>query len=192
MTHRSTRIARSVRTLRASALLALGAVAACGELPERPPRVGDALPEFSAPLRLGDGEMSFADLEGSPALVNVWATWCPPCRSETPYLQQLADELGPHGLQVVGVTVDNASARGAVDDFLASVGASYTQLMDSRGVTMDLFGLIGLPATFVVDAEGTVTYFDLGPVDDGNPDFAAALAALLPDGVTIPGPDDVG
>ena len=170
-------------------LLVSASFSACREL-ERPPRVGDQLPDFEAPL--ADGEMlSFADLQGQPAIINLWATWCPPCRSETPYLQLLSSELGPHGLQVVGITVDNRSARESVDYFLNEAGARYRQMFDPGMGSMDLFGVIGLPATFLVNAEGEVTYYDFGPVDDGDPAFAEALAALLPEGVVIPGPDDV-
>ena len=168
-------------------LLAPFALTACAEMPDRPPRVGDAFPAFEAELRSGE-TFAFADLQGSPALVNLWATWCPPCRSETPYLQLLADELGPHGLQVLGVSLDTPGARGAVDDFLQSVGASYPQMLDSRMETMDLFAVLGLPATFLIDAEGTITYLDLGPVDDGDPAFAAALQELLGADVEIPAP----
>lgn len=176
---------RTLRPLRTALLLAVvGAAASCRDL-ERPPRVGDSLPEFEAPLRSGE-MLSFADLEGAPALINMWATWCPPCRSETPYLQRLSRELGPHGLQVLGISVDNRSARESVDFFLSEAGAEYRQMLDPQMASMDLFGVIGLPATFIINAEGEITYYDFGPVDDGDPAFAAALAALLPEGVVIP------
>ncbi len=171
-------------------LVALMGSAACTELPEGPPRTGDALPEFSGTTRDG-GTLAFADLQGKPALINLWATWCPPCRSETPYLQLLQDELSPHGFEVVGVSLDTSGNADVVDDFLTSVGASYRQILDPEMTTMDLFNVLGLPATFIVDAEGVITHFDLGPVDDGDPTFAAALRALLPEGVRIPEPAEV-
>ncbi len=179
----------AIRPFHAALILVIAtSFSACRDL-ERPPRVGDSLPEFEAPMTSGE-MLSFADLKGQPALINLWATWCPPCRSETPYLQRLSTELGPHGLQVVGITVDNRSARESVDFFLNEAGAKYRQMFDPGMASMDMFGVIGLPATFVVNAEGEITYYDFGPVDDGDPAFAAALAALLPDEVTIPGPDD--
>lgn len=184
---------RTLRPLRAALFLAvLTSISSCRDL-DRPPRVGDTLPDFEAPLRSGE-MLSFADLKGGPALINLWATWCPPCRSETPYLERLSRELGPHGLQVLGISVDNRSARESVDYFLNEAGAEYRQMLDPQMGSMDLFGVIGLPATFIVNAEGEITYYDFGPVDDGDPAFAAALAALLPEGVRIPASmeDDAG
>jgi len=74
------------------------------------PEVGVAAPAFGGVTLAGDS-LRLADLEGGPILLNLWATWCPPCRTEIPFLQSLHEEFGSRGLQVVGVSVDGAGNR---------------------------------------------------------------------------------
>lgn len=150
-----------------------------------PPREGDVLPVtrgqdagawFAAPTLDGD-TVSVADLRGSPVLINLWATWCPPCREEIPYLQSL-HESHPE-LQVVGVSVDDRGAMKTVREYLSGQGVTYTILLDPRMRSMDLFGVPGLPATFLVDPTGTVTFIRIGPVMEGDVPFERALQELL-------------
>lgn len=150
-----------------------------------PPREGDVLPLtrgadgaawFAAPTLKGD-TVTVADLRGSPVLINLWATWCPPCREEIPYLQSL-HESHPD-LQVVGVSVDDRGALGAVRQYLSGQGVTYTVLLDPGMRSLDLFGVPGLPATFLVDPSGAVTFARIGPVMEGDAPFERALEELL-------------
>lgn len=150
-----------------------------------PPREGDVLPLtrvqgdeawFAAPGLDGD-TVTVADLRGSPVLINLWATWCPPCREEIPYLQSL-HESHPD-LQVVGVSVDDRGAVATVREYLSAQGVTYTILLDPGMRSMDLFGVPGLPATFLVDPSGTVTFTRIGPVMEGDVPFERALQELL-------------
>lgn len=156
-----------------------------GALRSSPPREGDVLPLtrgqeaeswFAAPTLDGD-TVTVADLRGSPVLINLWATWCPPCREEIPYLQSL-HESHPD-LQVVGVSVDDRGALRAVREYLTVQGVTYTILLDPGMRFMDLFGVPGLPATFLVDPSGTVTFTRIGPVMEGDVPFERALQELL-------------
>lgn len=167
---------------RGLSLLLVGALLpGCGiEAPQGPPRAGDPVPAFAA-LDLQGQEIRLADYRGQGLLLNLWATWCPPCRAEMPYLQELQDEFGGAGLRVVGVSVDDTGARPALESFLAESGVSYDILLDPEMRTMDLFGVLGLPATFLVDPSGTVTYVRTGPVMEGDESFLAQLRAILPE-----------
>lgn len=171
-----------MRTARATwwlgLLLAFGA---CGvEAPQGPPRAGDRLPALVAVDLLGDS-VSTADYRGSALLLNLWATWCPPCRAEMPYLQALQDRFGAAGLAVVGVSVDDPGARRQLEAFLAEAGVTYDILLDPEMESMDALGAVGLPVTLLVDPEGVVRLFRTGPVVEGDERFLDAIRALLPE-----------
>lgn len=134
------------------------------------------MPDFAAPRLGSDGDsLALADLRGRPYVLNLWATWCPPCRAETPYLQSLYEDFSPRGLEMVGVTVDNRGALDQARDFLDEAGVTYIQLHDPAMRSMDLLSVLGLPATWVVDAEGVVRFARNGPVMEGDPAFEGAI-----------------
>jgi thiol-disulfide isomerase/thioredoxin len=157
-------------------------LAACGAGENAPavpraPAVGDTLPTFRGALVAGDS-LSLGDL-GGPALINLWATWCPPCRDEIPFLQDLADRYGPQGLRVVGISTDGPRARNQVEAFLADAGVRYPNLLDPQGRSMDLFRVVGLPMTYLVDAGGVITLVRTGPVSESDSAFIAHLDDLV-------------
>ena len=166
------------RALRAAFALLLG-VAACipGDL--RPPQVGDPAPQFQAVSLEDDRAVSLADYAGQTVLVNLWATWCAPCRIETPYLQSVYEENRERGLMIVGVSVDSPSALDSVKDFLGEMGVTYDILLDPDMVSTDVFAAIGLPATFLIDRDGVVRFTRLGPIVEGDPAFLEALEQTL-------------
>lgn len=172
----------SSRTV-ASVLASLGvavAAGACGvEVPTGPPRAGDPLPELSFTTLDGDS-VSTADFRGDAVLLNLWATWCPPCRAEMPYLQEIQEEFAAGGLRVVGVSVDDMGARESLVAFLGESGVEYEILLDPTMASMDRLGVLGLPATFMVDPEGIVTWVRTGPVQEGDEAFLAAIRGALP------------
>jgi len=142
------------------------------------PRVGEPMPHFE--LESVDGQTrAFSEFEGQVALVNLWATWCPPCRAETPLLQSMHDRLNSQGFEVIGITVDQPAARSAVDGFLSEYDVRYTQLLDPNMTTMDRFGVIGLPATYLVGRDGVVRAVRMGPIVEGDAEFEAAIDEAL-------------
>lgn len=128
---------------------------------------GKPLPAFSLPT-LDGGRMSAADLHG-PLLLNVWATWCPSCYEEHPYLL----ELQKRGVAIVGLNYkdDVAAAR----DFLAERGSPYRQvIVDADGSLGIDLGVYGAPETFVIDAQGRIVNRIVGVLDEAN--FTAGAA----------------
>lgn len=124
--------------------------------------IGKPLPEFSLPNLLDDNqEVSNKDLHGKPYLLNVWATWCPSCRSEHPFLL----ELKKRGVIIVGVDYkdDNEAAK----KWLNVLGDPYAfNVVDADGkFGLDL-GVYGAPETYVVDSQGIVRYRHVGVVDE--------------------------
>lgn len=166
------------RAVRSTFILAL-LVSTCVPGDLRPPQAGDPAPEFQALSLDGERMVALADYRGQTILVNLWATWCAPCRFETPYLQSVYEENKDRGLMIVGVTVDSPSSLDSVKRFLEDNGVTYDILLDPDMVSTDVFVPIGLPASFLIDREGVVRYTRLGPIAEGDADFLEALERTL-------------
>ena len=162
----------------AFALIALTA-AACGESQSAPPgAVGSATPAYGALSMTGDS-VDLASMRGSVVLLNVWATWCIPCRREIPELQALHQDLGSRGLKVVGVSVDGGDAQGDVAGFMSDFQVTYTVLRDPAERVLSVFRIQGVPASYLIDREGVVRWRTLGPFKASDAGLQAALAAAL-------------
>ena len=165
------------RLLGLAALLVL--VTACEEASvPRAPEVGSLAPEYSAVTMAGDSA-SIAQHQGEVVLLNVWATWCLPCREEIPALQRLHERFGEQGLRVVGVSVDAPGEQASVRDFAESFGVSYDIWLDPAEQVISTFRVIGVPNTFLIDREGVVQWKHIGPVLDDDPELLASLRAAL-------------
>lgn len=124
-----------------------------------------------------DGTPLTADrLRGTVVMVNVWATWCPPCRAEMPALQQLAEQYADRGLVVLGLSVDRGAAS-AVDAFLTARGITYPVAIVGDDVIAAFGGVQGYPTSFLVDRAGVVRHTVIGPV--GPLTLRPAIARLL-------------
>lgn len=128
-----------------------------------PVQQGSRLPDYAVRTMQGD-TLSLASLAGQPTVLNVWATWCPPCVREMPALQRVHEQLGPQGLRVVAVSVDsepgmiNAWGRpgGNVREFVERLGLTFEILWDPSGNLETAYALPGLPTTFLIDRRGRV------------------------------------
>lgn len=125
-------------------------------------QVADRLPEFSLP-DLSGATRDIAEWRGDVIVLNVWATWCAPCREEVPMLIEAQDRFAAQGLTVIGLTLDHpAPAQRFADNF----GINYPLLIDDsdqRAVMAQLGSQsLGLPHTFIVDRDGSIVGFHLG------------------------------
>jgi cytochrome c biogenesis protein CcmG, thiol:disulfide interchange protein DsbE len=102
-------------------------------------------------------------LRGRVVLVNVWATWCAPCRAEMPALRQLAEAYASDGLVVLGLSVDRGPAD-AVDRFLAERAITYPVAIVGDDVIAAFGGVVGYPTSFLVDRTGVIRHTVIGPV----------------------------
>jgi cytochrome c biogenesis protein CcmG/thiol:disulfide interchange protein DsbE len=116
--------------------------------------VGDTAPAFELP-ELQAGCVNAASLEGSPRIVNFWASWCNPCRREFPMLQAAFDEHHADGLEVVGITYRDIESDAVA--FADDQGADWTLAHDEDEIVAKAYGVNNIPQTFFVDADGTVT-----------------------------------
>ena len=117
-------------------------------------------PTFALPAIDGDGPgFATADLAGKVALVNVWASWCPPCRAEQPVLMRLKAE----GVPIYGINYKDKAADARA--MLAELGNPFAKIgADSTGRVAIDWGVYGYPETFVVDRTGRVRYRHVGPI----------------------------
>jgi thiol-disulfide isomerase/thioredoxin len=129
--------------------------------------------------RDGGGKLSVADFKGRPILLNLWATWCAPCRAEMPTLDRLQADKGGPGFEVVAVNVDTARLEKRAA-FLDSVGAkTLVRYSDSSGDAFETLRkagrALGLPVTLVIDKDGC----ELGVVEGGAKWDSADAQALI-------------
>ncbi len=119
------------------------------------------LPEFSLPALGEERTLSRAEVIGEVALLNVWATWCPSCRVEHPYLVQLAAS----GVPIYGLNYKDEDA--AAERWLAELGNPYrASIVDREGSLGVDLGVYGAPETYLLDAQGVIRYRHVGVVDE--------------------------
>lgn len=136
---------------------------------------GERLPDVTLPaLAPGEPELALATLDG-PAVVNLWATWCVPCRRELPEFQA-ASEAHP---DVRFVGVDIGEDADDAQEFLDELGVTFDQYADADGELSGELGVASLPVTIVIDADGTISERNIGPMSAA--DLDAAIAALPTD-----------
>lgn len=141
------------------------------------PLVGDPVPDATVELVDGGGPLALPSLKGTVAVVNFWAPWCVPCRSEHAALLAAAERYG-EAVTVLGITYQ--SDPGDVAAFLDELGRGYPIAMDPGSRAAIRFGVRGVPETFFVDRTGMVTAKVSGPVD--LPLLVATLDTLLAGG----------
>lgn len=134
---------------------------------------GDRLPDVEITELDGGATISLADIDG-PAVVNLWATWCAPCRREIPDFEAVHQARGDE-VRFVGVNVGEDPARAA--EFLADVGATYDQYLDSEGYVVTELRTSTMPVTVVLGPDGVITTRHLGPMDQN--DLNAAIDSAL-------------
>jgi peroxiredoxin len=170
---------------RAKTLIALGALlsvaASCTATASDRiviPRLGEPAPEYAAADLAGD-TVRLSGLRGEVVLLNLWATWCAPCRHETPYLQSLYEEKAAEGFRIVGISMDTRNAAEDVAMFVEEYGVTYTILHDPQMRGMESYQVLGLPATFLIDRDGVLRWMRYGPVDGSDSQFMKAVADAL-------------
>lgn len=133
----------------------------CPEQSEAEAADGEALPAVSFDC-LGGGELDLARAPGVPTVVNLWASWCGPCREELPLMQQLADDAGDR-VRVVGIVSRDGVPQ--ADSFAADASITFPGAYDRDGELMAHLGLNGLPFTFFLDADGALVHSEVGQID---------------------------
>jgi cytochrome c biogenesis protein CcmG, thiol:disulfide interchange protein DsbE len=140
--------------------------------------VGKAAPTFEA-RSLGGSKKTIEDYRGKVVLLNVWATWCGPCRAEMPSIQALHTTFAPKGLSVVAVSVDDEGQGPQIAAFGKEFGLSFELLHDATGAIQQIYQTAGVPESFVIARDGTIRKRWMGAEDWNSPANRALIEQLL-------------
>jgi peroxiredoxin len=125
------------------------------------PQAGFQAPDFTLDA-LDGNTYTLSALKGRPVLVNLWATWCPPCRAEMPAIEKMYQEYQDQGFLVLGVNMTYQDNSSAVSPFVSEYGLSFPILLEETGDTASAYQLRSLPSSYFIDRSGTVAEVVIG------------------------------
>ena len=139
--------------------------------------VGRPAPNFEFPGL--DGKIvSLSDYRGKVVLVNIWATWCPPCIDEMPSMEKLYNELQGENFEILAVSID-AQGLKAVAPFMKAHNLTFPALIDSEGTIKSLYKATGVPESFIIDKQGILIKKIIGPIDWATPEIFRFFRDLI-------------
>jgi len=144
-----------------------------------PVAVGSRAPQFNARRLPTGAPTTLANYKGHVVLLNLWATWCAPCRAEMPAIEQLYRAYGPSGLDVVAVSVDAGIDDSTVLRFARGLGLTFDVLRDSAGAIEHAYQTTALPVSFVIDDAGVIRKIWIGAYPWNSAEARALIASLL-------------
>lgn len=166
------------RLLAAASLFAAGCTGEDGGAKPARVDVGLPAPAYRA-LSLSGDSVSLAEQRGKVVLLNVWATWCHPCRDEIPELRALHKRYEGRGLQLVGVSVDADGNDEGIKAFMKEFEMTYPIWRDPGENVSTQFLVIGVPATFLIDKQGVLRWRKTGPIQPGDTTLTVAIERAL-------------
>jgi cytochrome c biogenesis protein CcmG/thiol:disulfide interchange protein DsbE len=151
-----------------------------------PLKIGSHAPDFAA-VTLPDPagsrgpvtQKGIDDYRGEVVLLNIWATWCAPCRIEMPSMQRLHERLGPRGLRVVAVSIDDPGMEAKIQAFVDELKLTFEILYDAPGAIRRDYRTTGVPETFIIGRDGAIRRWIIGADDWSSAANVAYLERLL-------------
>jgi cytochrome c biogenesis protein CcmG/thiol:disulfide interchange protein DsbE len=135
---------------------------------KKPPLIeGDDAPDFTLPL-LGGGETTLSDYRGKVVLINIWATWCEPCREEMPYIENQYQNLKDRPFEILAISEDKRGEED-VGPFVQEFGLSFPILLDENKDIGELYQTSKFPESFIIDKDGIIVSHVVGGL--GSQDF---------------------
>ncbi|HET8713886.1 MAG TPA: TlpA disulfide reductase family protein [Gemmatimonadales bacterium] len=149
--------------------------------------IGSKAPSFSATNLRTSKPTTLADYRGKVVLVNIWATWCPPCRAEMPSMERLHKKMAGTDFRIAAVSVDGdafypdkeQAAPAQVLEFAGRLGLTFDILHDPSGAIRRAYDIYGVPESFVVDRNGVIIKRVIGAADWEAPVNEALIRSLL-------------
>jgi peroxiredoxin len=134
-------------------------------------------PDFTFP-RLDGKMVSLSDYKGKVVLVNIWATWCPPCVDEMPSMEKLYRKFKGQNFEILAVSIDEPGLK-AVAPFMKKSNLTFPALIDSEGAVKAVYGITGIPESFIIDQQGILLKKIVGPVDWATPNIFRFFSELI-------------
>jgi peroxiredoxin len=128
---------------------------------------GEPAPDFTLP-DLDQKMVSLSDYKGKVVLLNIWATWCPPCVEEMPSIERLHQELKDQDFEILAVSIDVLGAN-AVIPFMKKHNLSFPALTDTKGALKNLYQTTGVPESIIIDKQGNIAEKIIGARDWASP-----------------------
>ena len=142
-----------------------------------PLKRGHSAPNFTFPGL--DGKMvSLADYREQVVLVNIWATWCPPCVDEMPSMEKLYQELKGENFKILAISIDAVGTK-AVAPFMKKYNLSFPALMDPDGTIKTLYHITGVPESFIINQQGILVEKIVGPKNWAAPEVVRYFRNLI-------------
>jgi len=158
--------------------LALGAAALTWVAPGGGVEINREAPDFKVMDLATRDTVSLSDYRGSVTLVNIWATWCLPCREEMPSMQALYDSLAGRGFRNAAISIDEGSPEDVVA-FAQKFGLTFDILHDRSGTVERLYQTTGVPESFLLDRRGILVKRVIGAHDWSSPANRSTVERLL-------------
>lgn len=138
--------------------------------------VGQPAPAFDLPG--ASGQVRLADLRGKLVYVDFWASWCGPCKQSFPWMNEMQSKYGGHGLQIVGIAVDNK--RADAEQFLKETPAKFTVAFDTQGESPKTYRIKGMPSSYLIAPDGRVLYAHAGFREQDKKELEERIRQALP------------
>ena len=140
--------------------------------------VGLPAPAYATVSLAGDS-VSLAQQKGKVVLLNIWATWCHPCRTEVPELRAIHARYRDRGLELIGVSVDTDGTDDAIRTFMTDYQMTFPIWRDPDERISTQFLAVGVPATFLIDKAGILRWRKTGPIAPNDTSLTAAIERTL-------------
>ena len=134
-------------------------------------------PDFTLP-GLDGRSVSLSDYRGKVVVVNVWATWCPPCVDEMPSLEKLYQEFKNESFEILAISIDSDGIT-AVPPFLKKHGLTFPVLLDSQATIRSSYRTTGVPETFIINKKGILVKKVIGPLNWAAPEVLRYIRELI-------------
>lgn len=127
---------------------------------------------------INNESLTLSSLKGKVVLLNFWATWCPPCREEIPSMMKLNSAMAGKPFQMVAISIDEGGKK-AVDDFFKESRFSLPTYLDPETAAAKVYGITGVPETFIIDKQGIIVKKVIGPMDWSSSEALSFLEGLM-------------